>query len=289
MLTLERRVSALGARLAMALICVAGVSRAQATPVDPSLVGTRRVGDATQLVVSIDLVPRDSVLPPGAQKFIASPVFMLEAKESLPESGAPMPSAVMGTFGFFAHPPARSSPNELVIGTDGQEDSSAVVWTCTLMPEGRDGFGGKVFLPRGSLERIANARQVTLRLGSQIFDMSPNGPASVRALLARVPYAATALDRGRPYLQPVTEPPIETPAIAEESYPPKPTTSGEVLVQFVVDTTGRADMSTFKVLMGDSRVGSSVKDVLPKWRFAPATACGEKIREYVQLPFAFQQ
>jgi TonB family protein len=66
---------------------------------------------------------------------------------------------------------------------------------------------------------------------------------------------------------------------------------GEVLVQFVVDTLGQADMRTFR-LLGPSRVYrefvQSVINVLPKMRFSPAQRRGCKVKQLVQLPFAFK-
>jgi protein TonB len=63
---------------------------------------------------------------------------------------------------------------------------------------------------------------------------------------------------------------------------------GEVLAQFVIDTTGRADMSTFKVLKSDNDLFTQeVKNTLPKWRFYPAEVGGRKVKELVQQPFSF--
>jgi TonB family protein len=63
---------------------------------------------------------------------------------------------------------------------------------------------------------------------------------------------------------------------------------GEVLVQFVVDTTGRADMRTFKVLRStDFGFTFAVRDVLPRMKFNPAELRGAKVRQMVQQPFTF--
>lgn len=65
--------------------------------------------------------------------------------------------------------------------------------------------------------------------------------------------------------------------------------SGEVLVQFVVNPDGRADMNSFKVLKSSNALFTkSVKDVLPSMRFIPADVGGEKVRQIVQMPFGFQ-
>jgi protein TonB len=64
---------------------------------------------------------------------------------------------------------------------------------------------------------------------------------------------------------------------------------GEVLAQFVIDTTGKADMSTFKVLKSDNDLFTQeIKNTLPKMRFYPAEVGGRKVKELVQLPFTFK-
>jgi protein TonB len=64
---------------------------------------------------------------------------------------------------------------------------------------------------------------------------------------------------------------------------------GEVLVQFVVDTTGHVDMSQFKVLKATNDLFiDAVKRVLPKWRFYPAETGGHKVKQLVQMPLTFK-
>jgi len=89
---------------------------------------------------------------------------------------------------------------------------------------------------------------------------------------------------------------VEKQTLAKEGNPPPQYPSmlqssgvtGEVLAQFVVDTTGRAEMSTFKVLkQSNDLFTSAVKKVLPEWRFYPAETGGRKVKQLVQLPFVF--
>ena len=64
--------------------------------------------------------------------------------------------------------------------------------------------------------------------------------------------------------------------------------AGRVIAQFVVDTTGRAEMGTFKALESDHELfTAAVKRVLPGWRFIPAETGGRKVKQLVQLPFEF--
>jgi protein TonB len=63
---------------------------------------------------------------------------------------------------------------------------------------------------------------------------------------------------------------------------------GEVLAQFVVDTTGRADMREFKVLKSTHDLfTNAVKASLPNMRFYPAEVGGKKVKQLVQMPFQF--
>jgi hypothetical protein len=63
---------------------------------------------------------------------------------------------------------------------------------------------------------------------------------------------------------------------------------GEVLMQFVVDTMGLADMTTLKVLRSSHPLFTyAVWDVLPHFRLVPAELNGRKVRQLVQMPFQF--
>jgi protein TonB len=63
---------------------------------------------------------------------------------------------------------------------------------------------------------------------------------------------------------------------------------GEALVSFVVDTTGRADISSFKVIRTTHDLfATAVKNALPRMRFIPAEVGDKKVRQLVQQPFSF--
>ena len=63
---------------------------------------------------------------------------------------------------------------------------------------------------------------------------------------------------------------------------------GEVLAQFVVDTTGRVDMSQFKVLKSSHDLFTkAVEQALRRARFYPAEIGGRKVKQLVQQPFNF--
>jgi protein TonB len=63
---------------------------------------------------------------------------------------------------------------------------------------------------------------------------------------------------------------------------------GEVRVQFVIDTSGRADMATLKILNSSHALfHESVRRALVNARFSPAEFGGRKVRQIVQMPFVF--
>lgn len=63
---------------------------------------------------------------------------------------------------------------------------------------------------------------------------------------------------------------------------------GTVLAQFVVDTLGHADMSTFKVLKSTHDLFTeAVQKSLPNMLFRPAEIGGKKVKQLLQMPFEF--
>ena len=64
---------------------------------------------------------------------------------------------------------------------------------------------------------------------------------------------------------------------------------GEVLAQFVVDTTGRVDMSSFRAIQATNDLFvQSVRRALAEWKFRPAEVEGRKVRQLVQMPLTFR-
>ena len=63
---------------------------------------------------------------------------------------------------------------------------------------------------------------------------------------------------------------------------------GRVVTEFVVDTTGQADMSTFGIVSTThSQFADAVRRAVASATFTPAFREGRKVRQLVQLPFAF--
>jgi TonB family protein len=96
----------------------------------------------------------------------------------------------------------------------------------------------------------------------------------------------------QPYFEFQVEKQVTTmPGSPQPTYPAElkqAKVEGEVLAQFVVDTSGRAIVNTFKVLKSDHQLFTeAVKNVLPDMRFTPAEIGGRKVKQLIQQPFTF--
>jgi len=96
----------------------------------------------------------------------------------------------------------------------------------------------------------------------------------------------------QPYFEfQVEKPVVPAPGSTAPRYPDmlrQAGVEGEVLAQFVVDTTGRAENGSLKILKSSHDLFvQSVKNALPNMRFIPAEVGGRKVKQLVQQPFTF--
>jgi protein TonB len=96
----------------------------------------------------------------------------------------------------------------------------------------------------------------------------------------------------QPYFEfQVEKPVVPAPGSTSPRYPDmlrQAGVEGEVLAQFVVDTTGRAEAGSLKILKSSHDLFvQSVKNALPQMKFIPAEVGGRKVKQLVQQPFTF--
>jgi len=114
----------------------------------------------------------------------------------------------------------------------------------------------------------------------------------VQGGVARGVVGGTGVVSDQPYFEfQVEKQPIAAPGNPKPRFPEilqNAGVEGQVLVQFVIDTTGRADMRTLKILKSDHDLfTSSIRSVLPSMRFFPGEIGGRKVKVVVQMPFEF--
>jgi len=141
--------------------------------------------------------------------------------------------------------------------------------------------------PESSVVTTPTAATSGLDTTSAARRASPNGAAIAHETLA----AGTSGESTRAYLEAEVDLPAER---LNEVKPERPSEagkrlSGEVLVQFAVDTAGLVDMSTFKTVdSGHPLLADAVKRVTPQLRFAAAVLRSRKVKQVVQQRFIFK-
>lgn len=123
-------------------------------------------------------------------------------------------------------------------------------------------------------------------------DFSGKGVAGGTAKGVEGGKPVTVANNDQPFFEFQVEKPVQAlPGGSQPRYPDilrQAGVEGEVLAQFVVDTTGRAEMSSYKVLKTTHELfGNAVKNALPGMKFIPAEVGGRKVRQLVQQPFTF--
>jgi len=131
---------------------------------------------------------------------------------------------------------------------------------------------------------IPPLRSDSIELRLRVHYADERGPLSLPLMRVALPPAYFEFQVDKPALQKRGGPAPRYPRDLRESG-----VEGEVLVQFVVDQTGRAEMRTFKVLKSShDEFTRAARAVLPLMSFSPAELDGCKVRQLVQLPFAFK-
>ena len=121
-------------------------------------------------------------------------------------------------------------------------------------------------------------------------DFSGKGVAGGRA--SGVEGGKAVVQSDQPYFEfQVEKPVVPAPGSAQPRYPDMlrlAGVEGEVLAQFVVDTTGKAEPNSLKILKSSHDLFiQSVKNALPQMKFIPAEVGGRKVKQLVQQPFTF--
>ncbi len=88
---------------------------------------------------------------------------------------------------------------------------------------------------------------------------------------------------------------VERPVVVLDAVPPRypellraAGVAGEVLAQFVVDTAGRVEAGSLRVVHSTHPLFTqAVERAIGSARFVPAEANGQRVRQLVQRPFAF--
>lgn len=102
---------------------------------------------------------------------------------------------------------------------------------------------------------------------------------------------SSAASSGQTYLDFQVETPVKIKSAVAPVYPSQLKSAGvegQVIVQFIVDENGNAQMDSFKVLRSnDNAFSESVRKAVSLTTYFPAQLQGRKVRQLVQQPYRF--
>ncbi len=129
-------------------------------------------------------------------------------------------------------------------------------------------------------------------LSKKVTDEADFSGKGVAGGVAKGKEGGAVVQSDQPYFEfQVEKPVVPAPGSISPRYPDmlrQAGVEGEVLAQFVVDTTGRAEAGSLKILKSSHDMFvQSVKNALPQMKFIPAEVGGRKVKQLVQQPFTF--
>jgi TonB family protein len=228
-------------------------------------VGSRRPTVELALVAR-----RQSLVSPGLIVSVVAHVALILAFVVEPADLKPRRS-LSDQFVAFLLPPDRGP---------AEEASAPLPWS-------------EVAAQRGTAGEGSTAADVALALAAAAVRGGGGGEAAAAdtAGPVRAAHHALALDSVLTEFQ-VDSAVQRYPWTTAPTYPPsllRRGIEGRVSVRFVVDTTGLADTTTFRVLEATHPAfGQAVREALPHMRFRPAIRAGVKVRQLVEQSFAFR-
>ena len=129
-------------------------------------------------------------------------------------------------------------------------------------------------------------------LSKKVTDEADFSGKGVAGGVAKGKEGGAVVQSDQPYFEfQVEKPVVPAPGSISPRYPDmlrQAGVEGEVRAQFVVDTTGKAEAGSLKILKSSHDMFvQSVKNALPQMKFIPAEVGGRKVKQLVQQPFTF--
>lgn len=256
---------------------------------------TSPVSNAESNRTAVTTAPSPVAAPAAAPTVAKEPYFDFQVEEPA--------SAVTGTIGP-RYPDAERAAGvsgtvlaQFVVNVDGSVDST----TIKILRETNAAFGAAV---RSSLPSLKfNPARVGGKAVRQLvqtpfsFGTAPTRPSATPARVGEVtsttrPVTPTGAPSDATFDFQTDKPASAKPDNVGPKYPDalrEMKVSGQVLVQYIVNRDGTADMSSLKVLKSDHPAFTeSVRAALAEMKFEPARVKGQPVRQLMQTPFAFQ-
>ncbi len=192
---------------------------------------------------------------------------------------------------------------QFVVDTDGTADVRTFMALDSDHQEFTDAVRAALPEMRFTAAEVGGRKVKQLVQQPFVFDLSRSSPAdttTLKKLTSSGAAGVTMLPASRPAvagdtnLPPGGFPNAEPATPLNNAMPVYPAAlqaagvTGQVVAQFVVDTSGLADLGTFRVLSSDDpQFTAAVRAALPRMRFTSARVDGRKVRQLLTQPFQF--
>lgn len=216
------------------------------------------------------------------------------------EHGLPSPEPVRlgATVSFTTHAVLVLS---LVVGTHGSmtpvdEVRQSIIETAIryLLPPNNQRARSLEFRQEWNPQRVGQFQvpPIAVKFGTRVPVKTGAGAVEEETGTTPLPLAEEASAQDAFTLVDVDSVAMRDPTSAAPAYPAplqERGIEGTVVVRFVVDTTGRADPETFRLVTASHPLfGAAVREAVPGMKFLPARIGAVKVRQLVELPFNFR-
>ena len=272
---------------------IAAAIPARAQTGDDTLVRiTPRDSGQMMLTSQFGVVQKDTAIPEATQGF---PRFVVRAQLAKWNTAPVLTQGVEVLFGFFATKPDSPSPEFIVQVGDAPPMRIGARWNCVPGTQGNYLYGAYTRVPVSTIRAMTDTALVTITVAGVDYILWRGGKRLLSALVAHLPP-----DSAKPAMVPADTNlriyyafEVERPArpLYETMHPPRLTSGhkGEVVLGFIVDTAGKVEAGSFKVIRApDSTLARATRESMRDLRHQPAMVCGHPVPYYREDSFIFK-
>jgi hypothetical protein len=243
------------------------------------------------LSAAIGLVQRDEAAPEQTTGF---PRLVVRATVAQWNATPVLSRGVDLLFGLFSTQPDSRPTFAYQVG-----DAPSVIlgarWTCVPGTQGKYLYGVFTRVPVRAIRSMTDSAPVTIWAAGVEYRLLSHGKQILSALVAHLPAdsATPAMVPADTSLRVYYDFEVERRARPryETMHAPQigPGTKGTVVLGFIVDTTGKMEAGSLKVIHApDSSLARAVRKAFRDFRHDPAMTCGRPVPQYREDSFVFK-
>jgi hypothetical protein len=276
-----------------AAVAVASAIPARAQSGDDTLIQiTPRDSGQMMLRSMFGVVQKDAAVPEPTQGFAR---FVVWAHLANWNTAPVLTRGVQVLFGYFPTKPGSPSADFTYRVGDAPALQVRARWTCVPGSQGNYLYGAYARVPVRTIRAWTDTALVTITVAGVDYVLLRGGKRILSALVAHLPpdSATPAMVPSDTTLGFYYNFEVERAArpLYETMHPPRGTSGhkGEVVLGFIVDSTGKVEAGSFKVIHApDSTLARATREAMRDLRHQPATVCGQPVAQYREDSFTYK-